>query len=332
MSGMDANGAASRRILLRSGWSQEAIARLAAAFPEADLVACPDDRGFEAELADAEVVIGGAKLAPDMAERAPGLRWVQALSVGVEGFLDLARACPDLIVTNARGVNATPVADHALMLMLSFARGMPELVRRQAARQWLPPTAAHAPPVFELAGARLGLVGYGEIGRAIAHRAKAFGMEVWAMRRNGPSAPDDLADRLLGPAEFDELLTAADHLVLTLPLTPQTAELMDAGAFARMKPTAFFYNVGRGGVVDHAALIAALQAGRLAGAGLEVVEPEPLPGDSPLWSMPNVIITGHTAGFAPGLAGRNLAFLVDQFGRYRRGEALRNRIDAGAGY
>jgi len=328
----DCAGAAGPKVVLRTAWPPAALKRLAGAFPDARIIACPDDQGLEAELGDAEVLIGGAGLAVETAAGAPNLRWVQALSVGVEGFLDLARARPKIVVANGRGVNVTPIAEHAVMLMLSFARGMPELARRQADRHWLPPTRDHAPEVFELAGATLGLIGYGRIGRAIAARAKAFGMAIWAMRRSGEAAGEDIADRILGPTDFGEMLGAVDHLVATAPLTPGTARLMDAAAFARMKPGAFFYNLGRGGVVDHAALIAALEAGRLGGAGLDVVEPEPLPSESPFWAMPNVIVTGHTAGFTPNLMARNLDFLVAQFGRYRRGEPLENRIDGVAGY
>jgi phosphoglycerate dehydrogenase-like enzyme len=329
---LESAGGAGRKIVLRSPWPDEAVARLGAAFPEAAIVACPDDRGLAAHLADAEVLVGGAGLAVGTAARAPRLRWVQALSVGVEGYLELARTRPDIVVANARGVNVTPVAEHALMLMLSFARGMPDLARRQAGHRWLPATADHVPAVFELSGATLGLIGYGEIGRAIAARGKAFGMNVWALRRRGAVTAEGPADRILGAEGLAELLAAADHVVATVPLTAATDRLMDTAAFATMKPGAFFYNLGRGGVVDHDALAAALASGRLGGAGLEVVEPEPLPPVSPLWSMPNVIITGHTAGFTPKLLARNLEFLVAQFERYRRGEPLANRIDGMAGY
>jgi phosphoglycerate dehydrogenase-like enzyme len=308
------------------------LRRFAKAFPESRIVACPDDAGLDEHLGAAEILVGGPDLAPALAARAPRLRWVQTLSVGVDGFLEVARSRPELQVTNVRGVNVTPLAEHALMLMLSFARGMPELARRQAARDWRPPDWAHVPKVFELSGATLGLLGYGEIGRAIAERARAFGMSVQALRRGGAGGPDGFAERIVGPSGLPALLAAADHVVATLPLTAQTHRLMDDAAFARMRPGAFFYNLGRGAVVDHEALIAALRSGRIGGAGLDVVDPEPLPADSPLWSLPNVMITGHTAGFTPRLVARNVEFLEAQLGRWRRGEPLENRIDPASGY
>jgi phosphoglycerate dehydrogenase-like enzyme len=175
-------------------------------------------------------------------------------------------------------------------------------------------------------------VGYGEIGRAIAGRARAMGMEVWALRRSAGPGDGGPADRVLGPDGLHELAAAADHLMAILPLTADTRGMIDAAVFAAMKPGAYFYNLGRGAVADPDALIAALAEGRIAGAGLEVVEPEPLPADSPLWTLPNVIITGHTAGYTPRLLDRTVDFLVEQLGRYRRGEPLANRIRPEAGY
>jgi phosphoglycerate dehydrogenase-like enzyme len=158
-------------------------------------------------------------------------------------------------------------------------------------------------------------------------------MEVWALRRSdAEEPPGGPADRILQPDRLGELAAASDHLMMIVPLTPHTRAMMDAAAFSLMKPTAYFYNLGRGAVVEHAALIAALSEGRIAGAGLEVVEPEPLRRDSPLWRMENVIITAHTAGYTPRLPARTVDFLVEQLARYREGEPLANRIDPQAGY
>lgn len=321
----------SRLVVLRQPLPDEALARLRAAWPDAQIVVCPGDEGLVERLPDAEVLVGGVELSPETVADAARLRWVQTASVGIEGFLDLAAARPDLTITNSRGVNITPLAEHAMMLMLNFARGMPELYRRQAAKTWLGPSWDTIPKLFELEGTRLGLVGYGEIGRGIAERAKAFGMQVWALRRSG-GAGEGPADRILGPDGLHELAAACDHLMMMVPLTPQTRGMMDAAAFAAMKPSAYFYNMGRGAVVDHAALIAALAEGRIAGAGLEVVDPEPLPPDSPLWSMENLILSAHTAGYTPRLPERTVAFWADQLGRYGRGEPLRNLIDVSASY
>ncbi len=320
------------KIVLRLALPDWARAQLEAAWPEARFVACPGDQGLEAHLPDVEALIGGMQLSPETVRAAPRLRWVQALGVGVDGFLDPVLAERGIAVANGRGVNVVQLAEHAMMLMLTFARGMPELTRRQAVADWRPSAAPHLPTLFELSGSRLCLIGYGEIGRAVAQRARAFGMEVWALRRSPSGEADAFADRILGPDGLDELVAAADHLLVVAPLTAETRGMIDAAAFARMKPGAYFYNMGRGGLVEQDALIAALRDGRIAGAGLDVVEPEPLPPDSPLWAMRNVVITGHTAGNTPRFLERTVGFIADQIGRFRRGEPLRNPINSQAGY
>ena len=319
-----------RLVVLRQSLPDDALARFSWAFPDARFIICDGDRGLAEHLPEVEVLVGGVELSVERVAAAARLRWVQTASVGIEGFLELAAGRPDLEITNSRGVNTTPLAEHALMMMLSFARGMPELSRRQAAKTWLGPSWSTIPKVFELSGARLGLVGFGAIGRAVAIRARAFGMEVWALRRNG--AGDEGADRILQPQHLHELAGETDHLMMTAPLTPETARMMDARAFASMRPHAYFYNLGRGALVDHSALVAALDEKRIAGAGLEVVDPEPLPATSPLWSMENVIITAHTAGYSPQLLERTVDFWADQLGRYARGEPLRNPINRTGGY
>ena len=322
-----------RKVVLRMSLPDGAMDRLGRAFPEGRFITCAGDQDLDRHLADVEVLIGGQQLSPELARQAPRLRWVQSLSVGMEGFLDLAAQCRGIQVASARGANTTPLAEHALMMMLSFARGMPELSRRQASGQWLPPLSpGTAPSVFELSGSRLGLIGYGRIGRAIAQRAKAFDMDVWALRRSATGEDGGPADRVLGPQGLPDLLAAADHVLVIAPLTPETRGMISSEAFARMKPSAYFYNMSRGAIVDTAALVEALRGRMIAGAGLEVVDPEPLATDSPLWSMENVIITGHTAGLTPRLLDRNIDFLVGQFDRYQRGTRLLNLVDGGIGY
>jgi phosphoglycerate dehydrogenase-like enzyme len=186
--------------------------------------------------------------------------------------------------------------------------------------------------MFELCGTRLGLIGYGEVGRAIARLAKAFGMQVWAMRRSPTADRDELADRILPADQLEELLESSDHVVVVAPLTTATRGLMSATAFARMKSTACFYNLARGALVDQQALIEALVEKRLFGAGLDVTDPEPLPPDSPLWSLENVIITPHIGGNTPRFMLRMADFLVDQLGRFRRGESVRNLVNYEGGY
>jgi phosphoglycerate dehydrogenase-like enzyme len=216
-----------------------------------------------------------------------------------------------------------------MALMLSFGRGLPELRRRQDSKSWRPFT--QPPHLFDLSGQRLCILGYGEIGRAVAQRAKAFGMEIWGLRRHA-GGTDPNVDRMLPPDSLDELLEAADHLLIVTPLTQATRGMIDAGRLRKLKPTAYLYNLARGAVIDQEALIAALNAGQLAGAGLDVTDPEPLPPESPLWEMPNVIITGHTAGNAPNFWEPLLVFIAKNLARYRNGETLLNLVDAAEGY
>jgi phosphoglycerate dehydrogenase-like enzyme len=320
------------KIALRLKFPQDVEARLQAAFPDARFVTCPADAGLEEHLEDVEALIGGLHLAPELAARMPRLRWVQALGVGVEGFLASGLRERGVQVANGRGVNVQQLAEHALMLILCLARGMPAHTRHQVARRWLPASSPEQPRMFELCGTRLGLIGYGEVGRAIARLAKAFGMQVWAMRRSPTADRDELADRILPADQLEELLESSDHVVVVAPLTTATRGLMSATAFARMKSTACFYNLARGALVDQQALIEALVEKRLFGAGLDVTDPEPLPPDSPLWSLENVIITPHIGGNTPRFMLRMADFLVDQLGRFRRGESVRNLVNYEGGY
>jgi len=176
------------------------------------------------------------------------------------------------------------------------------------------------------------VVGLGDIGLALAARARAFGMiTLGARRRLDQPHPAGFAE-IAGVERLPELLPAADHVAICLPLTPRTRGLFDAAMLARLKPGAYLYNVGRGAIVDSAALASALLSGRVAGAGLDVTDPEPLPPDSPLWALDNVLITAHTAGATPRYWDRALEILLANVERFRQGEPLLNRVDPAEGY
>jgi phosphoglycerate dehydrogenase-like enzyme len=302
---------------------------LRALYPEAEFALCGGDANLADHLADAEVFIGGFSLSREMLEAAPKLRWVHFLGVGVEKFLIPELAERDIVLTNGRGITTTNLAEHAMALMLAFGRALPDLLRRQQQRLWSP--ESKRPLLFDLNGQRLCILGYGEIGQAVARRAKAFGMEVWALRRHAERT-DPNVDRMLPPGALDELLAAADHLLIATPLTPDTRKMINAEKLAKLKPTAYLYNLARGAVVDQDALIAALRNKQIAGAGLDVTDPEPLPPDSPLWDMQNVIITGHLAGNTPNFWDPALAFIGKNLQRYRNGQDLLNPVDPRAGY
>ena len=231
------------------------------------------------------------------------LKWVHTSSAGVDALL-----CPELretgaVLTCAKGeVVGSLLAEHAFALMLALTRGLVWCARQ---RRWDRGGQAGR-EAYELRGKTLGIVGYGGAGQALARRAAAFEMEVAAVKRTPPSqAPPEPLRTLWGFDRLDDLLAVADVVVSTLPGTPETRGVFDEGRFQLMKRAALFINVGRGEAVQPGALLRALQEGWIAGAGLDVTDPEPLPEDSPLWLMDNVLITPHIAGNSPERAGRN---------------------------
>jgi D-2-hydroxyacid dehydrogenase (NADP+) len=217
-----------------------------------------------------------------------------------------------------------------LGMMVALTRCFPRLLRAQTQREWRS-EATHR-EVGELQGQTVLVVGIGEIGRAVAQRAAAFGMRVNGLRRRAGEAAPAGFDHVFAIGDFHAALADADHVVVTLPNTSHSRGLFDAAAFAAMKPGAAMYNVGRGPVIDTAALIAALQSGHLDGAGLDVTDPEPLPADSPLWDMENVLITAHTSGATPRYWERQADLIADNIRRIQRGNAPRNLVDLEAGY
>lgn len=266
---------------------------------------------------------------PSLLEAAPGLRWLQTGGAGVDSLPLAELARRGITLTNNSGVHAPNIAEHTLAMMLSFARQIPQLVRAQDRHQWRD-TETHR-VVFELNRQTLLLLGLGDIGLAIAERAVAFNMRVIGVRRRDLPVPN-LPIEVAPMSQLADLLAISDHVVTSLPLTPATRNLLAADQLAAMKPGAIIYNVGRGPVINTPDLIAALESGHLGGAGLDVVDPEPLPEDSPLWDMPNVLITSHTSGASPNYWERGAAILIENVRRFGAGEPLTNVVDLEAGY
>lgn len=307
------------------------LAQTAARFPEVRFVRAASAEHADAVIVEADIVLGFAVRAGNLA-RAQRLRWVHLTAAGVGGQLFPAFVDSPVVLTNARGLHATSMSEHALGMMLTLERRLHRARDAQRERHWAQGTLVEElPAIGELAGRTLGLVGFGEVGRAIAHRARAFDMEVIAVRRN-PQSPAAPAHTQWGPERLPELLARADWLALVPPLTAETRGLMDAAAFSRMKPSARLLNLGRGGLVDEAALLDALRAGSLAGAALDVAVEEPLPASSPLWDMPEVLITPHLAGQGPRYWERALVQFEGNLQRYIAGEPLMNTVDKRAGY
>lgn len=285
-----------------------------------------ESREHALELAaDAEVILAG-HWSDQLWKAAPHLRWVQSGGAGVERFLTSDFIASPIILTNAAGVYAIPIADHVMAFVLHFSRGFGRLLRSQLEHRW----GEEVEP-DELTGKTLGIVGLGGIGAEVARRAKGFGMRVIAVRRR-PERPSRFADEVRGPDALPWLLAESDYAALCSALTPATRHLIGEEELSRMKPTAYITNIGRGGLIDEPALIAALQAARIAGAGLDVFATEPLPADSPLWDMPNVLITPHTSGSSPRSHDRLMELFCENVRRYLAGERLLNVVDKKAGY
>ncbi|MGZ8629689.1 MAG: D-2-hydroxyacid dehydrogenase [Actinomycetota bacterium] len=253
------------------------------------------------------------------------LRWIQTASAGVDMLLFPGLIAGDVVVTNARGVFEEPIAEWVIGAMLAFATGLHRSIVDQHRHEW-----ASGRSTERLAGARLVVVGPGPIGRATATRALALGMSVALVGRQ-PRRHETFGD-VLGVDQLHGALADADHVLDALPMTERTQGLFDAAAFAVMPPRARFYNVGRGGTVVEPALVDALRAGTIAGAALDVFATEPLPRDSPLWTMPNVIVSPHISGDAEGWEAEVVSIFVENARRFAVGEPLANVVDKEAGH
>lgn len=286
-----------------------------------------------AELQQAIPRIDGAValigvVSPSILRRAAALRWVHLFAAGVERFL-----LPDLIaapieITCERGLHSPAVADHAMALLLGLSRG---LAASACGRRGRTSSGAPGPALRELAGKTAVIVGFGGIGRAIAERARGFGLEIVAVAR-AAAAPPAGVSRVLGRDRLDEALALADVLFVAVPLTQATLGMFDAAALSRLPRGALVINVGRGPVIDTDALTRALAGGHLGGAGLDVSDPEPLPADHPLWGREDVLITPHVAGLSDRVLERRVERVADNLRRFAAGAPLLGRVDRAEGY
>jgi phosphoglycerate dehydrogenase-like enzyme len=235
-------------------------------------------------------------------------------------------------VTNSRGIQSTAIAEHVMACLLALSRGLPAIVRRQDARVWAQNEMVGDRSPWLVHGRRMGIIGLGTIGRAVAVRAAALGMEVVGVRRRPEQGGGPGVARVVGPSQVNEVLTTSDVLVLAAPWTGATDRLLDAAALARMQRGAVVINVARGQLVDETALASSLATGHLGGAALDVFTEEPLPPTSPFWSLPNVIVTPHTSGFRADHWDAVIALFEEQLRRFLAGEPLHNLVDCEAGY
>lgn len=288
------------------------------------------EREFLAMLGEAEVLYDFPRgHARDLTRVAPKLRWVQGSMAGAGEVAKTSGLVEtDVAVTTAGGVYSGALAEFALMAMLQYAKRLDRLRRDRAERRW------DQRPVGTLRGKTLCLVGAGSIGRAVAERARPFGMRVLGIKRTVREGDEawEYADELYATRDLGGALGEADYVVVTLPLTPETEHLLDAGAFAEVKEGAYFVNIGRGRVVDEGALVEALRGGRLSGAALDVFEEEPLPEESALWETEGVIVSPHATDLVEGINELQTDLFCENLRRYLAGEPLLNELDKGLGY
>jgi phosphoglycerate dehydrogenase-like enzyme len=257
--------------------------------------------------------------------RADGLRWVHVAGAGVDAVLFPELVESDVTVTNSRGVFERPIAEYVLGLMLMFAKDFRATIEHQRAREWV-----HR-ETETLHGKRLLVVGAGPIGREVARLARPAGMQAEGVARTARESDEDF-ERVISDEDLDAALPGADYVVVAAPLTERTRGMFGAQRFASMKPGARFINVGRGPIVDEAALLEALREGRLSGAALDVFQTEPLPQDSPLWGEPGIFVSPHMSGDFVGWLHALGALFAENYGRWSRGEALLNLVDKRRGY
>jgi phosphoglycerate dehydrogenase-like enzyme len=306
------------------------LARLSAAHPRVDVRFAETRDAFAALLPACDAAVTGYGIADDLLAAGRRLRWLQVQSAGVERALTPALAGSTVVVTASKGPMSALMAEHALMLLLALARQLPAFLDDRRARRWRRYPAERG-PLTELAGKTLLVLGVGGVGGELARMAKlGLGMRVLGVSRRRRDCPH--VDAWVEPDGLRAALTAADAVSLSLPVTPATERIVDAAALAAMKPTAYLINVARGRLVDEAALAAALARGRLAGAGLDAFAEEPPPADSPLWRLPNVIVTPHTSAITDGLGDRFVAFWGENIRRFADGEPLLGLVDKRAGY
>jgi phosphoglycerate dehydrogenase-like enzyme len=327
------------KLVIHPAVEEERFQRISAAAGPMQVVNAASADEAAVAVVDTEAFFG--KITPPLLARASELRWVQAPTASLEHYIFPELVAHPCILTNMRGLFSDVIAEQVFGYILCFARNLHLYVRNQLAARWAPvggedqrvsfttgPSAvtaidrAHRP----LGGATLGIVGLGSIGSAVACLGLAFDMKVVAVDPMRTEAPEGVSD-LWKPERLPDLLAASDYVVIAAPHTPATQQLFRRSQFQLMKRSAYLINVGRGAIVNLADLTAALEAGEIAGAGLDVFEVEPLPPDHPLWSLPNVILTPHVAGYSPLIAARHLELLVDNIGRFLRGKPLRNVVD-----
>lgn len=300
-------------------------------FSQVSVVNLPDYKHVDEQIVDAEIVIAWS-IRPEQIAAAKRLRWIHSPAAAVHQLMFPELTNSDIVLTNAREVHGPVVAEHVIALIFALAKKIPGSVRLQEKHIWGQQILwDEVPRVREVAGATLGLIGLGSIGRAVAKSAKALGMKVIAVREH-PEKGSEGADAVYGPSQINDIFRQADYIVLAAPVTDGTKAIANAERLALMKPEACLINVGRGPLVDEPALAAALGQKKVGGAALDVFPKEPLPADSPLWGVPNLLITPHTAALTDRLWERHYALFSENLRRYLQCKPLVAVVDKRKGY
>jgi phosphoglycerate dehydrogenase-like enzyme len=309
-------------------WLRE---RLQSTFPDFQFVQLQSYDRVPEEIVDTDVLIGWS-LRPEQFVAAKKLRWIHSPAAAVHQlmFPELVRS--DVLLTNSSSVHGPVVAEHAIAVMLALAKRLPQAMQYQARKVWSQEILWNERPrPREVAGATVAVVGMGGIGAEFTRLAKALGMRVLAVREDPSKGPAG-ADAVFGPAQIDEVLPQADYVLLCTPVTPATTHIINTARLKKMKPDSYLMNVARGPLIDEPALVAALKDHQIAGAGLDVFVEEPLPADSPFWSMDNVLITPHSAAVTEQLWERHFHLIVENLNRFRAGKPLLNSVNTKRGY
>lgn len=312
--------------------------KLRSTFPGLEVVHRDNYAGAEADLSDAEVMITSSLTSAQYAHTKK-LRWIHSPAAAVHRLLVPELVASDVVVTSSRSVHGPVVAEHVIALVLAVAKRLPLAMKYQREKRWGQELLWKANPrPQEIAGATLGLVGMGSIGSEVVRLASVLGMNAVAVRSN-PSATKEAHERngasihaTYGPEQLENMLQVADYVVLAAPVTPRTVGMMNAQRFAAMKRDGYLINVSRGALVDEPALISALREQKIAGAALDVFEQEPLPEDSPLWEIENLLITPHSAGLTGKLWDRHFELVSENLRRYLTGLSLLGLVDKSRGY